>query len=177
MSEFVDLTDQKNRIAGIQRMIRAVGLGCGNKTMIIPITGVFDETTEDALKAVQCECGLPEDGKYSVETWRCLKGKYDEVICENSAAAKICPFPDKRGYELKEGERSELALMVQVILNSLRMYYGLPHVPLSGVYGEESVCCIREFQEKNGLEATGSVNKSTWNRLAEEYNGTVNDNQ
>ncbi len=177
MSIFVDLSDETNRIAGLQRMLRTIGLGENNSSFLIPITGVFDTDTETALKLFQSECGLTEDGKYTFEVWKHLNKKFNEVVAENSRSGSIRPYPESDGYEIAGGERSELVFITQLMLNSLRMNYDLPHVPVNGVYDEITMNSVRKFQEKNKLNATGRVDRRTWDKLAEDYNDTVNDNQ
>ena len=89
----------------------------------------------------------------------------------------IVPFPSFNGYKLTNGEISELVLIVQIMLNALGMYYDLPHVPPNGEYNYGTSEAIKQFQKLNSLEMTGNVDLFTWDRLAEEYNLTVNDNQ
>jgi hypothetical protein len=89
----------------------------------------------------------------------------------------IVPYPSSKDYKLTFGEISELSLFVQIMLNALSLYYDIPHVSPSGEYNFETSDAVRLFQRLNNLDVTGEVDSFTWDRLAEEYNFTVNDNQ
>ena len=89
----------------------------------------------------------------------------------------IRPFPESYAYELSPGERSELAFILQLMLNSLSLYYDLPRIPVNGTYDTVTELVVREFQRVNMLPVTGRVDRATWKRLAEEYNETVNNKQ
>ena len=75
------------------------------------------------------------------------------------------------------GEISELVMFIQIMLNALSLYYDLPHIPAGGEYDSLTSEAVRLFQKFNRLDMTGNVDSVTWDRLAEEYNLTVNDNQ
>ncbi len=89
----------------------------------------------------------------------------------------IVPYPSSKDYKLTLGEISELSLFIQVMLNAISLYYDIPHVPPSGEYNYETSDAVKLFQKFNNLDVTGEVDSVTWDRLAEEYNLTVNDNQ
>ena len=89
----------------------------------------------------------------------------------------IFPYPGQNGYFLSEGERSDLVSILQLMINALNLNYDLPHVVQSGEYDALTIKAVKLFQKMNLLEETGNVNGETWDRLAEEYNITVNDNQ
>ncbi len=46
---------------------------------------------------------------------------------------------------------------------------GLPHLSVDGIYGEETRGGVREFQRRNGLEASGQVDPATWDELYRQY--------
>lgn len=100
----------------------------------------------------------------------------------NKASAKrimpIEPFPDIEGYEVKMGEEYALVAIIQIMLDVLRLYYDTyGAVAIGGIYDSATENAIKEFQRINGLAATGRVDALTWNRLAEEYNAALYENQ
>ena len=89
----------------------------------------------------------------------------------------IVPYPNTEGYTLSDGERSELVFITQLMLNALSLYYDLPYTAPNGSYDEVTMSAVREFQRANMLAETGEIDPDTWDRLAIEYNRTVNDSQ
>ena len=51
-----------------------------------------------------------------------------------------------------------------------------PRVPLDGIYGEKTKNAVKYFQTQNSLEATGIVNRETWDMLYLQYSEILNDN-
>ena len=89
----------------------------------------------------------------------------------------IYPYPERESYSLTDGERSELVFIAQLMLNAIGLSYDIPPLPVSGIYDEATATAVTRFQEASRLPVTGEIDFITWDRLAEEYNLTVNDNQ
>lgn len=41
------------------------------------VTGTFDRETEDAVKRIQMQAGLPSDGRVDTATWNVIAGRYN----------------------------------------------------------------------------------------------------
>ncbi len=91
--------------------------------------------------------------------------------------AGIRPYPSTENYSVKDGERSELVFISQLMLNAVRLNYDLPQVGVNGLYDTSTAEAVREYQRINLLPATGEIDPVTWDALAEDYNLTVNDSQ
>ena len=90
----------------------------------------------------------------------------------------IIPFPYKAGYEMAPGDRCDLVSMLQMMLCELKIYYDVfGDVVSSGVYDVATESAISAYQSACGMETTGRVDVVTWNRLAEEYNAAVCEDQ
>ena len=89
----------------------------------------------------------------------------------------VIPYPSQVGYFLSQGEVSELVSFVQLMLNALTLYYDFSRIPVSGEYDTFTSEAVKLFQKLNQLEISGNIDSLTWDRLALEYNQTVNDNQ
>ena len=90
----------------------------------------------------------------------------------------IYPFPDIEDYEIRRGEQYGLVAIIQIMLDVLRLYYDtFGAVTLGGYYDAATENAIKEFQRINGIPETGRVDALTWNRLAEEYNLALYENQ
>ena len=65
---------------------------------------------------------------------------------------------------------------VQYMLDELTIQFeGLDNVPQNGIYGEETVRAVAEFQRRNLLPPTGEVDKRTWDTLVRSYDLVAND--
>lgn len=96
----------------------------------------------------------------------------------NKRITSIEPFPDIEGYEVGIGEEYALVAIIQIMLDVLKLYYdNFGPVALGGAYDSATEKAVKEFQRVNGLAETGRVDAETWNRLAEEYNAALFENQ
>ena len=90
----------------------------------------------------------------------------------------IKPFPDSEGYEMKAGDRYDLVMILQIMLDAIKLYYDdLGPVAVCGVFDGATDEAVKTFQRILGLPATGHVDVCTWNRLAEEFNAAIYENQ
>ena len=90
----------------------------------------------------------------------------------------IFPFPDIEDFEIRRGEQYSLVAIIQIMLDVLKLYYDtFGAVSLGGFYDGATEHARKEFQRINGLAQTGRVDAVTWNRLAEEYNLALYENQ
>ena len=164
-------------IRELQNMLRVIGRDKGEQSLIIPETGTYDSTTENAVRTFQGIFNLEPTGEVDNITWDSIVREYNASLKRNSNTGAIRPYPKYDGYKLTDGERSELVFITQLMLNALNVYYDLPRVAVSGIFDEPTQNSVREFQRINMLDETGIVDRITWDRLAEEYNETVNENQ
>lgn len=74
--ELVRPGDRSNEVLMLQLILRAVCGPYGNLTPI-PLTGIFDEATQNALKRVQAFALLEQTGQLTPETWTILARLYD----------------------------------------------------------------------------------------------------
>ena len=90
----------------------------------------------------------------------------------------IKPFPDTGNYEMRSGERHDLVMILQIMLCELKLYYDdFGAVGLCGVYDSATEEAVRTYQRICGMPETGCVDVPTWNRLAEEFNAAIYENQ
>lgn len=137
----------------------------------VPIDGIWDSATRDALIAFQAQNGLEPTGVADRETYDLLKREYDRSVALNSPPAKLDLFPrSPTGYELKANDTGILVEIVQYILGELERIYTLPGVNVSGVYDEDTANAVKYFQERNLISPTGNVDRETWDALAIQHN-------
>lgn len=167
---FVNIADDAVRIRYLQEMLRYLGLILDEAAWTMAVTGVYNAETAEAVRRYQEMRRLPVTGVVDFATWETLTEEY-LFEREQRIPVMVRVLPDIAPYATLPGQRGDEVLILQILLNALRHDYDYPQVPLSGIYGVQTLEAIREFQQKNGLDATGTADRRTWLRLAEEYNG------
>ena len=74
------------------------------------------------------------------------------------------------GFVIKAGDRGFPVDTVQYILSELERLYYFPNYTPSGVYDDATMALITDFQRRNGIPATGNVDRETWDALAVQHN-------
>lgn len=139
----------------------------------VPLEGIWDSATRDALMKFQQTRGLPVTGTVDRATWDILKAEYDKSVAENSPPAMLSLFPRyPAGFVIKQGDKGYLAVTVQHILRELERLYYFPTVPTepTGIYDENTAAIVRDFQKRNSIPVTGNVDRETWDAMAVQYN-------
>lgn len=163
-----DLSDLAVRTELLQRMLRYLALAQKLDDLLVSVDGVYNEETQQAVRRFQQMGQIPVTGVVDQRTWDAIAAMYtDEVQLRRPVNIRV--IPNNRDHVTPVGERSDVVLILQVILGSLRRIYNYPPVPLSGVYGSQTADAVREFQRIQGLDATGQADRTTWQRLAEEF--------
>lgn len=137
----------------------------------VPVDGIFDTETEEALTEFQRAYGLPATGRADRETWELLYAEYTRLTEEEDRVERIDLFPSEpEHYKTTLGEESAFVLLLQWLLSELTAVYDtLPVLTPNGRFDEATSEAVREFQRRNSLEPTGLVDRNTWNRIAREY--------
>ena len=167
------MKEYRNDVYTVQMWLSALHSAGENVPAVTP-TGYYNDMTAEAVRAFQSSHGIEPTGVVDFDTWNAIKAAYGEMCSARSApdGARIFPSPT---YVLTVGEKSDVALCVQMMLASLCVAYDMfDDVKESGVYDETMADCVREFQAINGIEPTGVVDKTTWDRLVRNYNVFAN---
>ncbi len=166
---------ERDAIENIQRYLRHLTfhddrLGTQGS---VPIDGIWDSATRDALIKFQQTRGLPVTGTVDRATWDVLKAEYDASVAQNSPPAMLALFPRYPfGFVIKQGDRGYLAATVNFLLGQLERLYFFQKLPeeFSDTYGEDTANAVREFQKRNGITVTGNVDRETWDAMAVQHN-------
>ena len=166
---FVRITEDAVRVRYLQEMLRYLGLVLDEAEWTVAVTGVYNDETAQAVRRYQEERRLPVTGVVDFATWQTLTEEYLlEVELRKPVMVRV--LPDIASYATLPGQRGDEVLILQILLNAMRHEYDYPQVPLSGIYGAQTLEAVREYQQINGLDATGTADRRTWLRLKEEYN-------
>ena len=153
----IQANDEQAVIRQLQTMLRSIQIARGD-VVTVPVDGIYDTATRDAVEQIQHENGLAVTGKVDLETYNLIYGMALEADFAASEPMPLYAFP--KGRTLSAGEVSDLVILVQVILNALTDGYDdHPHFKLDGAYTDDIAAAIRRFQMRNGIPPTGDVDK------------------
>lgn len=139
----------------------------------VPIDGIWDSATRDALIKFQETRHLSPTGTVDRATWEVLKAEYDASVAANSPPVPLALFPRyPSGFIIKQGDRGYLAFTVQHILRELERLYYFPTAPIepTGIYDENTAAIVRDFQKRNSIPQSGNVDRETWDAMAIQHN-------
>jgi branched-chain amino acid transport system substrate-binding protein len=100
-----------------------------------PITGVYDDATANAVKALQHALGVPETGAWDEATDDAFRARYASASSTLSLSIS----------------------QLQLELQALGYYSG----PIDGRYSAETVAAVRAFQARLGVPQTGLLDATT----------------
>ena len=159
-------------VENLQRYLRRLSYETyeGDAIPPVPVDGIFDTRTEEALSAFQRIYGLPVTGRADRTTWELLFAEFLR-LSDGDEVVRVDLFPSTPAdYVTRRGEQSAFVLLVQWLLSEIEVVYDfLPPVTPSGIYDETTEAAVREFQTIHGLPPTGLLDRRTYNRLIQEY--------
>lgn len=141
---------------------------------LLPINGIYDSVTENAVRTFQEAYGVTPTGEVDISTWDRLREVYISAVSSIPDSfygnrAKLYP-----GYFLTEGLRNNDVRDLQTYLSTIgRFYKDLPELPVTGYYGSQTTAAVETFQRLFGLNVTGVVGPVTWNDIAKQYDFLV----
>ncbi len=166
--------NERNAIMSIQRYLRQLSYS-DPELPPVPIDGIYGEDTAAAVRAFQQKNGLEPTGVVDREAWDRIYFEYLLSVAESEPPMSIGIFPRiPNDYAISNGESWFLIELLQFMLAELGRDYDLIEgLERTGVYDDATEEAVREFQEKNLLPVTGTVDKSTWNSIVRQYNRTA----
>lgn len=137
----------------------------------VPVDGIFNTATKDALIAFQSGAGVPATGVADAETWDLLYEAYLDVLFGASEPASLPLFPlFPVDYAVRRGDENFIVSAIQFLLREISTLYEFPlPVVVSGKFDEATERAVIEAQRLFLLPPTGEVNKRLWNYLVGAY--------
>ena len=142
----------------------------------VPITGYVGDETKNAVIEFQKNAGLDPDGIVGPKTWGAMydefKGIVDVVFLDNqNILINTEPYP---GEELSYGSSGDAVRTLQQYLNTIAAANpDLPAVPVTGEFGNQTRQAVTTYQRAFDLPVTGTVDKDTWDSIANTYKNVV----
>ncbi len=160
---------EASAIMNIQKHLRHLSFH-NEEIGALPIDGIWESQTRDAVIAFQKIHGLSPTGIVDRETWDKLKEEYDSSVARNSPPVALDIFPRlPRDYEMQKGEEGFLVDVVQHMLTELEAVYNFDYMP-TGIFDDSTMAIVRDFQIRNNIPPSGNITRETWDAMAVQYN-------
>ena len=161
----------------IQRQLNRISLNYPSIPKIPEISGIFEASTQKAVRQFQRIFNLSQDGIVGKETWYKIKYIYNGIkgLSElYSEGISISEAQRQFPRVLKRGDRGEYVRVLQYYLNFLGFFNPkLPQIGVDGIFGQETYDAVLTFQRVYGLTVDGIVGRTTWNQIQNSYDGVV----
>ena len=137
----------------------------------VNVDGIYGPLTTESVTAFQKLYSLPANGSVDLITWNMLRRVYTDTVYVNAPAVPVRFWSESfAGNVIRRGERFDIVFVIQIILNSLGIRYDeIGALPITGEFDSQTETAVRSFQSRNGIPVTGTVDKQTWNLLADAY--------
>lgn len=145
---------------------------------IVPVSGFYTESTENAVKAFQSIFSLDVDGVVGKATWYKIQFLYNGVKRLNDLAGEGLVYEEvKKQYPdvLRFGDTGDYVKILQYYLRIISDYYdAVPNITVTGVYDEETRNAVIAFQRIFSLDPDGITGELTWAAIFDAYYGIIN---
>jgi len=173
----IDITNKTAVITELQEMLRSLSAWTNGEIPSVMVTGTYNDATKAVVSDFQSRNSLPVTGVVDYDTWLKLTEMYDILAERNLPPRALLPFPDEPSFTLTVGMRDDVVFIIQVMLNTINLFNDRPPIPVNGVYDAFTSDAVKNFQKITNCEQNGHVDKKIWNRLSDEYNMYVKENQ
>mgnify|MGYP001068438117 CR=1 FL=1 len=166
-----------NSVKSIQVFLNRISRNYPAIPKIPQADGIFDASTEAAVKSFQAIFDLEVSGVVDQATWYRILYIYasvkrlSELNSEGISPEEIAPqFSEDLGIGSEGNEVRNLQYYLAVIG---AYYEAVQPVAITGYFGEETEKSLKSFQRVFGLPQTGVLNRETNNDLYRAYMGIV----
>ncbi len=163
---------QGELVAYVQYVLQYIG-GFYEYVQSAQLTGSFDEETKLSVESFQKEFGLPVTGIIDNDTWDALSIIY--LACTFSAESiNAVPDGEYAGQVLVLGSTGLQVYRLQTYMDSIATQFCQPEfVSATGIFDETTQAAVISFQQNFGLSVTGFVDKTTWDTIYSYYTGVL----
>lgn len=136
----------------------------------VPITGVFDDATRNAIIEYQKSNNLPETGVADIETLQSLYSAAKGILDTLPSKQVYIPYLRWPGIVYELGYESPGVYLIQEMLAYISLIVPtIPYIEPNGVYDESTQNAVIAFQNMQGIEPTGIVDEETWSAITNVY--------
>lgn len=165
-----DIFNDRQNIYELQKFLQKIGEK-DNRIPFISTDGIHGAETADAVRSFQSTRGIEATGVADYVTWEAIAREYENIMKAEGPPLPFEVFPVEI-LEIKAGDRGDVVVVIQLILNSLsNQYANLTRVIANGQYNTETTEAVSNFQNSLNMTPTGVVDRNTWNELIRLYRG------
>ena len=161
----------------IQRQLNRIRRNYPAIPPITEVSNVFDEETENAVRAFQRIFNLEPDGVVGKSTWYKIKMIYNGVKSLSEITSEGLTISEaQRVYPeaLRLGDTGLNVETVRFYLAFLGYFLPqLPPIPITDTFDQAMLDAVYAFQSSYGLNVDGVVGRNTWNALQNVYEQTL----
>ena len=155
-------------IRSLQTMLRVIGENDADAVRIVP-DGIYGTETVRAVSVFQRSHGLPVTGITDQATWDAIVKVYESALIEQDAAYSLDVILNP-GQVIRKGEQHPHLYLVQAMLMTLSNIYQSIGIPsLSGILDDATADSLSSFQRLSALPMSGQLDKHTWKHLVLQY--------
>lgn len=142
----------------------------------VQVTGFFGPETKAAIIEFQKAKNLPQTGVVNNVTWNAIyrdfRGIVSTIFEQGLPTNNFLPF---RGTPLSLGSAGENVYVLQQYINNIAsVYTNISPVNITGIFDQDTMNSVMQYQRAFGLNVTGIVNRVTWNSIGNTYLDVVN---
>ena len=165
-----------NYVTVLQVMLNRIAQNYPAIPRINPVDGVFGAQTESSVKSFQSIFNLTPDGIVGQATWYKLVFLYVGVTNLSELVSEGQPFTQVQGpaagVTLQEGSTGIAVSALQYFISIIGQFSStIPGLQIDGIFGPKTRQAVEAAQTRFGLPVTGTVDRTTWQRLYDEYLG------
>lgn len=155
-------------VRSLQTMLRVIAEDDPQLPTVVP-DGIYGPTTMVAVTAFQRRQNIPITGIVDERTWDAIALAYEPALIRIGKAEPIEILLEP-GQVIVFGENSPYIYLTQSILIQLaEEYASIPTVLHTGTLDLETQRALEAFQLLAGLPVTGTLDRLTWKHLAKQF--------
>lgn len=152
-------------IRSLQTMLRVLGEHDSRYNSVIP-DGIYGPQTVAAISVFQRNHGIPVTGVTDQTTWDAVVAAYEPALIYVVEAQPLDIILNPNEI-LRRGDESPYLYVAQALLMVLSQVYGSIGTPSqNGILDAATADALASFQSLSGLPMTGNLDKITWKHLA-----------
>lgn len=155
-------------VRSLQTMLRVIAQEDDRQPSVVP-DGIYGTQTMNAVSAFQRTHGLPITGVTDQNTWDAIVAIYEPAMTR-IGPAQVVELILQPSQVIRRGDREPNIYIIQAMLLVLsQIYQSIAPPSQSGTWDEATATALENFQALTGLPQTGEVDKVTWKHLALHY--------
>lgn len=145
---------------------------------LVEVNSVYDQKTENVVKAFQSIYNIPPTGIVDKGTWYRISYIYTAVkkLSELTSEGQRASYNERKypGYQIRRYMKGSEVQEIQFYLNRINLFNpAVLTCKVDGIFGEKTEAAVKSFQAAYGLPVNGIVDEATWNKLINVYTGTT----